>query len=82
MVWGRGRKGRGQHVRRPPPVQMNPTSAARPVLANLKTVSAETEGTVSRHDAAVAAPELMAGRQKLCRVKKKERKSENRRKGV
>lgn len=50
----------------PPPhcsqlVQLNPTSAARPVLADLKAVSTETEGAVSRHDAAVAAPELVAG---------------------
>lgn len=42
-------------------VQLNPTSAARPVLADLKAVSTETEGAVSRHDAAVAAPELVAG---------------------
>lgn len=37
------------------------TSAARPVLADLKAVSAETEGAVSCHDAAIAAPELVAG---------------------
>lgn len=54
------------HGRSPPPhcsqlVQLNPTSAARPVLADLKAVSTETEGAVSRHDAAVAAPELVAG---------------------
>lgn len=48
-------------VLRPPPALQNPTSAACPVLADLKAVSAETEGAVSRHDTAVAAPELMAG---------------------
>lgn len=45
----------------PPPAQLNPTSAARPILADLKAVSAETEGAVSCHDAAIAAPELVAG---------------------
>lgn len=60
----------------PLPAQLNPTSAACPVLADLKAVSTETEGAVSCHDAAVAAPELMAGRQELCRGKDK-RKNEN-----
>lgn len=55
----------------PPQAQLNPTSAARPVLADLKAVSAETEGAVSCHDAAIAAPELVAGRQKLYRGKEK-----------
>lgn len=61
---GAGKGGRkrhlGLHGRRPPPAR-NRTSAARPVLADLEAVSAKTEGAVSRHDAAVAAPELMAG---------------------
>lgn len=60
----------------PHPAQLNPTSAACPILADLKAVSAETEGAVSCHDTAIAAPELMAGRQELCRGKD-ERKSEN-----
>lgn len=54
-------KAGGLHGRRPPPALQNPTSAARPVLADLKAVSAKTEGAVSRHDTAVAAPELVAG---------------------
>lgn len=37
------------------------TSAARPVLADLKAVSAEAEGAVPCHDAAVAAAQLVAG---------------------
>lgn len=37
------------------------TSAARPILADLKAVSAEAEGAVPCHDAAVAAPQLVAG---------------------
>jgi len=57
------REGKGEwlHGRRPPPAQLNPTSAARPVFADLKAISAETEGAVFRHDAAVATPELVAG---------------------
>lgn len=55
------KKGGGLHGRGPPPVLLKPTSAARPILADLKAVSAETEGAVSCHDAAVATPELMAG---------------------
>ena len=51
----------GPHPPLLPLAQLNPTSAARPVLTDLKAVSAETEGAVSRHDAAVAAPELVAG---------------------
>lgn len=39
----------------------NLTSAARPILADLKAVSAEAEGAVPCHDAAVAAPQLVAG---------------------
>lgn len=54
-------KGGGLHGRRPPPALQNPTSAARPVLADLKAVSTETEGAVSRHDATITAPELVAG---------------------
>lgn len=57
---GRGR-GAGGH--------QSSTSAARPVLADLEAVGAETEGAVSRHDAAVAAAQLVAGRQELCRVR-------------
>lgn len=56
-----GKEGMGLHGRKPPPSQLNPTSAAGPVLTDLKAVSTETEGAVSRHDAAVAAAELMAG---------------------
>lgn len=44
----------------------NPTSAACPIVADLKAVSAETEGAVSRHDATITASELVAGRQELC----------------
>ena len=54
----------GARKRGPPPptvAQLNPTSAARPVLADLEAIGAETEGAVSRHDAAVAAAELVAG---------------------
>lgn len=54
-----------------PPAVQDPTSAARPVLPNLKAVSAETEGAVSSHDAAIAAPELVAGWQQLCRGDRK-----------
>lgn len=57
----REEKGEAFHGRRPPPAVQDPTSAARPVLPNLKAVSAETEGAVSSHDAAIAAPELVAG---------------------
>lgn len=57
----REEKGEAFHGRRPPPVVQDPTSAARPVLPNLKAVSAETEGAVSSHDATIAAPELVAG---------------------
>ncbi|TNN88759.1 hypothetical protein EYF80_001091 [Liparis tanakae] len=39
------REGKGEwlHGRRPPPAQLNPTSAARSVFADLKAISAETE---------------------------------------
>lgn len=46
--------------------QLKPTSAACPVLADLKAVSAETEGAVPGHDAAIAASQLVAGWQQLC----------------
>lgn len=75
------KSGRGQRETRgcsmtggAPPAQLNPTSAARPVLADLKAVSAETEGAVSCHDAAIAAPELVAGWQELCRGKREREK--------
>lgn len=44
-----------------PSVQLNPTSAARSILPDLKAVGTETEGAISCHDAPVAAPELVAG---------------------
>lgn len=60
---GRGGKGGGWVLagRRPSPALLKPTSAARPILTDLKAVSAETKGAISRHDAAVATPELVAG---------------------
>lgn len=69
-----GQGGGGSMAGGPHLAQLNPTSAARPVLADLKAISAETEGAVSRHDAAVAAPELVAGWQELCRVEERKRK--------
>lgn len=56
-----GGKGGSAPWQEAPPAVQDPTSAARPVLPNLKAVSAETEGAVSSHDAAIAAPELVAG---------------------
>lgn len=44
-----------------PPVQLNPTFAARSILPDLKAVATETEGAVSSHDAAITTPELVAG---------------------
>lgn len=71
-VGKRKEKEGGFHSRRPPRALLSPTSAARPVLADLKAVSAETKGAVSGHDAAVATPEFVAGWQELCRGRKKE----------
>lgn len=62
-VWPRA-KGNGLlHLIRQnaPPVQLNPTFAARSILPDLKAVATETEGAVSCHDAAIATPELVAG---------------------
>lgn len=53
------------------------TSAARPVLADLKAVSAEAEGAVPCHDAAVAAAQLVAGWQQLCGEEEETRRDEN-----
>lgn len=61
LKWG------GLHGRWPPPALQDLTSAARPILTDLKAVSTETEGAVSRHDATITAPELVAGWQELCR---------------
>lgn len=53
------------------------TSAARPILADLKAVSAEAEGAVPCHDAAVAAAQLVAGWQQLCGEEEEMRSDEN-----
>lgn len=62
-AWPRAKGDRLLHPIRltAPPVQRNPTSAARSILPDLKAVATETEGAVPCHDAAVATPQLVAG---------------------